>query len=259
MIKLFRNIRKNLLNEGKTTKYFKYAIGEVILVVIGILIALQINIWNDNKKAVENSKIFLAEMLKDLATDTSYLGRAIVAIDEDLDVKEWLLHKTSYQLKDLDSIYMSVPTGYWDFYINDRTFQKIQNSTQSKLIGYDSLYIHISRYYSTLKKRMDKNTEYEIRETSRYNAKDDNLYHIVEFDFPLTRVSNGVSVEKQFPVIQSKKERDSIVFANLNFIELRNDTKQDFQRHAFLLNGFTKCKKEADLLIQSIEKALADD
>ncbi|WP_334114094.1 hypothetical protein [Paucihalobacter sp.] len=39
MIKLFRNIRKNLLNEGKTTKYFKYAIGEIVLVVIGILFA----------------------------------------------------------------------------------------------------------------------------------------------------------------------------------------------------------------------------
>jgi len=46
MIKLFRNIRQNLLNEGKTTKYFKYAIGEIILVVIGILIALSINNWN---------------------------------------------------------------------------------------------------------------------------------------------------------------------------------------------------------------------
>jgi hypothetical protein len=50
MIKLFRNIRQNLLKEGKTTKYFKYAIGEIILVVIGILIALQINNWNQNSK-----------------------------------------------------------------------------------------------------------------------------------------------------------------------------------------------------------------
>ncbi|EPR74164.1 hypothetical protein ADIWIN_0741 [Winogradskyella psychrotolerans RS-3] len=51
MIKLFRNIRQNLLNEGKTTKYVKYAIGEIVLVVIGILIALQINNWNENRKA----------------------------------------------------------------------------------------------------------------------------------------------------------------------------------------------------------------
>ncbi len=44
MIKFFRDIRKNLMETGKTGKYFKYAIGEIILVVIGILIALQLNI-----------------------------------------------------------------------------------------------------------------------------------------------------------------------------------------------------------------------
>ena len=49
MLKLFRNIRQNLLSEGKTSKYFKYAIGEIVLVVIGILIALQINNWNSNR------------------------------------------------------------------------------------------------------------------------------------------------------------------------------------------------------------------
>ncbi len=48
MIKFFRNIRKNLLSEGKISKYLKYAIGEIVLVVIGILIALQINNWNQN-------------------------------------------------------------------------------------------------------------------------------------------------------------------------------------------------------------------
>ena len=50
MIKFFRHIRQRLLSEGKTGKYFKYAIGEIILVVIGILIALQINNWNENRK-----------------------------------------------------------------------------------------------------------------------------------------------------------------------------------------------------------------
>jgi hypothetical protein len=52
MIKLFRNIRKNLLNEGKTSKYFKYAIGEIVLVVIGILIALNINNWAEEQRAL---------------------------------------------------------------------------------------------------------------------------------------------------------------------------------------------------------------
>ena len=46
MIKFFRTIRQNMLMENKTGTYFKYAIGEIILVVIGILIAVQINNWN---------------------------------------------------------------------------------------------------------------------------------------------------------------------------------------------------------------------
>ena len=49
MIKLFRKIRQNLIMENKTSKYFKYAIGEIVLVVIGILIALQINNWNEKR------------------------------------------------------------------------------------------------------------------------------------------------------------------------------------------------------------------
>ena len=47
MIKFFRKIRQNLLMENKTGKYFKYAIGEIILVVIGILIALQLNTYKE--------------------------------------------------------------------------------------------------------------------------------------------------------------------------------------------------------------------
>jgi len=49
MIKVFRKVRQNLIMENKTSKYFKYAIGEIVLVVIGILIALQINNWNDRR------------------------------------------------------------------------------------------------------------------------------------------------------------------------------------------------------------------
>lgn len=63
MIKFFRKIRQNLLSEGKTEKYFKYAIGEIILVVIGILIALQINNWNENR-INSNEEITILNSLK---------------------------------------------------------------------------------------------------------------------------------------------------------------------------------------------------
>ena len=59
MINFFRKIRQNLLVENKTGKYFKYAIGEIILVVIGILIALSINNWNENRKIRNTEQQYL--------------------------------------------------------------------------------------------------------------------------------------------------------------------------------------------------------
>ena len=65
MIKFFRKIRYNLMGENKTGKYLKYAIGEIILVVIGILIALSINTWNQNRL----NKILEQELLSNLLND----------------------------------------------------------------------------------------------------------------------------------------------------------------------------------------------
>ena len=50
MIKFFRKIRQDLLSTGKTGKYLKYAIGEILLVIIGILIAVSINSWNEEEE-----------------------------------------------------------------------------------------------------------------------------------------------------------------------------------------------------------------
>lgn len=66
MIKFFRRIRKNLLSEGKTGKYLKYAIGEIILVVIGILIALQINNWNQERIEHKEAKVLLSNLSSDI-------------------------------------------------------------------------------------------------------------------------------------------------------------------------------------------------
>ncbi|NNE03193.1 MAG: hypothetical protein HKN52_08500 [Eudoraea sp.] len=66
MIKFFRQIRQQLLMENKTGKYLKYAIGEIILVVVGILIALQINNWNENRKLRNQEDKLLLDLRSDL-------------------------------------------------------------------------------------------------------------------------------------------------------------------------------------------------
>ncbi len=69
MIKFFRKIRQNLLSEGKTGKYLKYAVGEIVLVVIGILIALQVNNWNEIKKSKSESNRLLIDLKSELEED----------------------------------------------------------------------------------------------------------------------------------------------------------------------------------------------
>lgn len=66
MIKFFRNIRKKLLNEGKTSKHLKYALGEIVLVVIGILLALQINNWNEHRKEEASKKKLMLNIKAEL-------------------------------------------------------------------------------------------------------------------------------------------------------------------------------------------------
>jgi len=69
MIKLFRKIRYNLMEQNKTGKYLKYAVGEIVLVVIGILIALSINNWNEGRKERILEKEALNNLLTSLSSD----------------------------------------------------------------------------------------------------------------------------------------------------------------------------------------------
>jgi len=69
MIPFFRKIRKKMADDNKPLKYMRYAIGEIVLVVVGILIALQINNWNEEKKTQQRLSEFLIEIQNDLSND----------------------------------------------------------------------------------------------------------------------------------------------------------------------------------------------
>ena len=91
MIKIFRKIRQRMLKENKTSKYLLYAIGEIILVVIGILIALQINNWNETRK-VRGTEVALLGGLR------SNLEATLLVFQEDTTFNaQTLFHLTRIQ------------------------------------------------------------------------------------------------------------------------------------------------------------------
>ena len=69
MIKFFRHIRQRMLQENRFSRYLLYAIGEIILVVVGIFLALQLNNWNAERKQVQQELALLEEMRENLEMD----------------------------------------------------------------------------------------------------------------------------------------------------------------------------------------------
>ena len=93
MIKFFRKIRYNLMEQNKTGKYLKYAIGEIILVVIGILIALSINNWNERQKSNIREQTVLENFIKNLNADLiSY------SLNRQQLIELNVLYKTLYEI-----------------------------------------------------------------------------------------------------------------------------------------------------------------
>ncbi|TYA57506.1 DUF6090 family protein [Formosa maritima] len=145
MIKFFRKIRYDLMNQNKTTKYFKYAIGEIILVVIGILMALQINNWNINRQNRNNEQ----EILKDLKVEFQenfYDAERIFVGNEDIykamsKIQE-ITQSGQYNSRQLDSLlyfafdwfdYTPKP-GASNNLINSGNLNLIQNRDLRKLL-----------------------------------------------------------------------------------------------------------------------------
>ncbi|NND94278.1 MAG: hypothetical protein HKN45_05390 [Flavobacteriales bacterium] len=82
MLKFFRKIRKDLMEKNRTGKYLKYAIGEIALVMVGILLALQVNNWNEYRKLENTTQHYLHSLLTDLEEDSLNLADRIIFSDE---------------------------------------------------------------------------------------------------------------------------------------------------------------------------------
>ena len=118
--------------ENKTGKYLKYAIGEIVLVVLGILIALSINNWNQSRKQKIAEKEFLEGIKTDLKKDKDYIDLVIQNQKPKIEVFDFL-HSESAQFydenqRDLDSLFAI-------YFTSQRTFYPISGSFQSAVSG----------------------------------------------------------------------------------------------------------------------------
>ena len=144
MIKFFRKIRQKLLSENKFSKYLIYAIGEIILVVIGILIALSINNWNETKKQEQRAIIYANKIINDIETDLKNVDSLVVIGQRNIkEIENYfnyfenqdpvnisaLIDSCSHVIKDVMRKYRYTP--------NNHTFKDMQASGNSTLLSED--------------------------------------------------------------------------------------------------------------------------
>lgn len=93
MLKFFRHIRQNTIMENKTSKYIKYALGEIVLVVIGILIALSINNWNETRKTKKFEQEILSLIDQNLQRDSVLLSVELQKAAHAIELTDGLLQQ----------------------------------------------------------------------------------------------------------------------------------------------------------------------
>lgn len=162
MIRLFRKNRRDTFSQNTVGTYFLYAIGEIILVVIGILIALYIDNRNEEKKNEEKIKTILSEVLVDLTEDIRKTSELIHFYEQkDSLIKQVFTDTLTYEDYKGRSglVYLNIIINYNDFRIHDNGFTNLMRNSDIIPTKYEPFLDELKQIYINDKKRIEANLE----------------------------------------------------------------------------------------------------
>jgi hypothetical protein len=158
MTKLFRKIRQNLLSEGRTRKYLKYAIGEIVLVVIGILIALQLNNLNESKKNSLFEKEILSQIQENLKSDRLVLKKIELNFSKAISSSDKILNaEVSQKTEDSIKSWLGAIIQFDRFQPLTNAYEVVKSNGLDR-ISNQQLRFLLGRYYDDEVFRMIKST-----------------------------------------------------------------------------------------------------
>lgn len=150
MINFFRKIRQKLLTENRLSRYLIYAVGEIVLVVIGILIALQINNWNIRRMEQSKIQVYVGSLIHDLEEDIIMskfsMNQAIEVLRRVDSLTQYMQDRNIENISNLDILCLSSSLGYRPFSWNRATLDELKSSGSLQFIENDSLKMKIAKY-----------------------------------------------------------------------------------------------------------------
>ena len=215
MLTLLRKIRRSLINSNSTRKYLLYAIGEIGLVVIGILIALQINNWNEEQKDIQYERKILSEFREDLILDTLWFqGR--------LDRKDWImgaLEKLEAMPEWSDSMYYWIDVAGDDIYmqVNTGSLETLKSIGMNRIRD-DGLRRKIVQFYQRASMNLDVINQMgkDVANQWRIFSKDHFLLERVQSD-----VGSGRKVPLDYEDLKTDREYQQLLVSKILSLENR--------------------------------------
>lgn len=265
MIKFFRHIRKDLMDQNNTGKYLKYAIGEILLVMVGILLALQVSNWNVDREKTKLEHATLDQlkndanaMLGDLKGDYEVLKmgtkshlNVLKYLEQDITYNDTMCFDFEWLIKDE---YMYPITASYDLLkkeglelikndsirmITQRTFE----FTLPRISKQNPFYPDLENFFSPyFHKHFTPNTDPELD----YNYR---MYD-VNFKYPYTNNFEGETYEVYFGYIPNDFE------ALKKSTEFKALLKQSFKYRSFKVNRYKSAIFWLELLVEQIDKEL---
>ncbi|WP_460219403.1 cadherin repeat domain-containing protein [Psychroserpens sp. MEBiC05023] len=213
MIKFFRKIRQKLLSENKFSKYLIYALGEIILVVIGILIAIWVNNRNENQNQKTHFDGILSQIKTNISCDIGWNNRALEALKQQDSILKLLQNKPKnvnpkvipYLLYFLDEKYLKYNTNS-KFLLNQIKFESSQN-TKEELVGQIYSYYNVWEEWDEVMERNKIQFLRTLMDEKNIKPYNYNLFQSKLSNLDTTYFSND-DILKTFALL------DNVVFKN---------------------------------------------
>ncbi|MGB4839471.1 MAG: DUF6090 family protein [Saprospiraceae bacterium] len=251
MIKIFRQIRQTLVISGNSVKYLKYAIGEIILVVIGILIALQINTWNENRKDRISEAIYYCKFLEDVDQDQAILLTQIQKAKTRLHHANKLLHNLQNSDTQMNELIFdmtgSVSSIDSKMQVTTTAFEDLKSSGSLVIIKDPKIKKKLTDYYSTAQGILTVVNDNNTAIGNRFKNNDDRInagwVYLIEkqngFDTTLININD----------LKSK------VFMNESLkTKLMNDALSYLGTSSRNIEHFENLQKEIEIIKATLEK-----
>jgi hypothetical protein len=155
MIHLFRKIRQQLLKNNRFKKYAFYALGEIVLVMVGILLALQFNAWSKEAENTKKEEWYLINIVEDIEYQKSILKDMKIFCNETIDTGERIIEEYNRRksFSDVDSLdqRLNFLMSSFTFPNTNNTYSELVSSGKFDLIQEKKLSLSIIEYFSFIR------------------------------------------------------------------------------------------------------------